>query len=563
MAEAHLAVTGPQGRRIVPIDKPVYTIGRRTAADLQLVGTDVSREHAEIARDGDGYVLRDRGSRYGTFVNGEVVTERALSHGDRIRLGRTGAVEIVFQADADVHATGLRETAADLSTLRQMAAVLNGLRALGSGRVLPEVLTLVLDSAIEVTKAERGFVMLANAGGDLEFTIARGRGGLHLSGTSFSTSARIPREVFTTGQSRIVSDLHHADLAGHEGTIAAGIRYVLCVPLRVVPIGDTDQGAGSVRVIGVLYLDGRERATMSSGETLASLEAFATQAAIAIESARLYAEAAEKTRIERDLQVAAEIQRALLPAAFYKGPFCQLAASSLPCRTVGGDFYDYMELPGGAFAFALGDVAGKGPPAALQAAAVQTNFAALAPVSGDPASAMARINEALLRRAVEARFATMFYGVLEPDGTLTYCNAGQEPPVVVGPGGRVFPLDAGGTVLGILSQATYESAAVRLEPGDLVVVCSDGVTEGRSPEGEEFGRDRLIDAVRARHGMKPEPVMDHLMAAVRRFVGSAGQFDDITAMVIRYVGREVGSRLDDAGEAVGEPESGLPIGQAR
>lgn len=537
MVEPHLRVTGPQGRRVVPIDKPVFTIGRRSAADLQIVSTDVSREHAEIARDGDEYVLRDRGSRYGTYVNGQLVTVRPLSHGDRIRLGRTGAVEIVFHVDEDVQVTGLRETAADLSALRQMAAVLNGLRALGSGRVLPEVLTLVLDSAIEVTKAERGFVMLATPDGALEFKVARGRGGVNLSGTSFSTSARIPREVFTTGQSRIVSDLQGDELAGsHEGTIAAGIRYVLCVPLRAVPIGSSFPGAESERVIGVLYLDGRERGTMSSADTLTSLEAFATQAAIAIESARLYADAAEKARIERDLRVAAEIQRALLPAAAYNGPFCQLAASSLPCRTVGGDFYDHLELPGGGFAFALGDVAGKGPPAALQAAAVQTNFAALAPVSGDPADAMARINEALLRRAVEARFSTMFYGVLQRDGSLRYCNAGHEPPLLVRAGGRVMPLDVGGTILGLLSDVTYESATVLLEPGDLVVVYSDGVTEGRNTGGEEFGRDRLLGAVREQHGVRPEPVMDHLLTAVRTFVGDAGQFDDITAMVVRYTG---------------------------
>ena len=115
-----------------------------------------------------------------------------------------------------------------------MAAILNGLRALGSGRVLDEVLTLVMDSALEVTKAERGFMMLANIEGELEFKIARGRGKTTLSGTSFTTSEKIPREVFRTGQSRTVADLMEGDLAGqHDRTIAVGIRHVLCVPLRV------------------------------------------------------------------------------------------------------------------------------------------------------------------------------------------------------------------------------------------------------------------------------------------------------------------------------------------
>ena len=536
MADAQLRVSGPQGRRVVSIDKVRFTIGRRTSADLQIVSTDVSREHAEIVRDGEVYVLRDCGSRYGTYVNGEPVTERSLVPGDRVRLGRTGAVELEFQG-GDLPSTGLRETATDVVAFRQMAAVLNGLRALGSGRVLSEVLTLVVDSAIEVTKAERGFVMLSSEAGALEFKVARGRGGQTLPGASFSTSAKIPREVFTTGQSRIVSDLMDGALArDHDGTIAVGIRHVLCVPLRVVAMGAGPDDGGSGRVMGVLYLDGRERATLSSRDTLESLEVFAAQAAIAIESARLYAEAAEKTRIERDLHVAADIQRALLPEPTYLGTFCDLAAASLPCRTVGGDFYDYFELPGSAFGFALGDVAGKGAPAALQAAAVQTNFAALAPVSGDPASAMARTNTALLRRAVEARFATMFYGVLEPDGTLRYCNAGQEPPAAVRAGGVVGSLEAGGPVLGLLAWATYDEGATRLEPGDVVIVCSDGVTEAQNAAGEEYGRERLVRLAAGCHGDKPEAVMDALMAAVRGFVGGGPQADDITALVIRYLG---------------------------
>jgi sigma-B regulation protein RsbU (phosphoserine phosphatase) len=534
MPDARLRITDPQGHRLVTIDKALFTIGRRTAADLQIVSTDVSREHAEIVRDGDQYVLRDRGSRYGTFVNGEAVTERPLSYGDRIRLGRTDAIELVFQGD---ESTGLRDTATDITDLRQMAAILNGIRALGSGRVLPEVLTLVLDSAIEVTKAERGFVMLATSTGDLEFKVARGRGGVVLPGTSFTTSAKIPREVFTTGKGTIVSDLMDGNLAAaHDGTIAVGIRYVLCVPLRVIPMGEGSD-AQREQVIGVLYLDGRERSTMYSKATLASLEAFATQAALAIESARLYAESAEKARIDRDLRVAAEIQRALNADPAYKGAFCDLAAVSVPCRTVGGDFFDYLELSDGGFAFALGDVAGKGPPAALQAASVQTNFAALVTVSDGPASTMTRLNTALLRRAVEARFATMFHGVLEPDGRLRYSNAGQEAPIVVQEGGNALALETGGPVLGLLPRATYESDSVQLRPGDVVVVISDGVTEARSEEGEEFGRDRLVEALNRCHGMKPDAVIDAVMSVVRKFVGGAPQADDITALVVRYSGK--------------------------
>jgi serine phosphatase RsbU (regulator of sigma subunit) len=536
--DARLQVTDGSGRKVVPINKASFLIGRRTAADLQLINADVSREHAEIAQDGARYLLRDRGSRYGTFVNGEQVTERELEHGDRIRLGRTDAIELVFMTDASssTHVSGLREIGSD-ADLRQMAAILNGLRALGSGRVLEEVLTLVLDSALDVTKAERGFIMLARPDGELEFKTARGRGKITLPGTSFTTSAKIPREVFQTGESRIVGDLMEGNLAGlHDGTIAIGIRHVLCVPLSVSPmVASADQGIVP-RVIGVLYLDGRERSTILSQQTRSSLEAFATQAALAIESARLYAEAAEKARIERDLLVAAQIQQALLPTGSFETPFVDLAASSVPCRTVGGDFFDYLELGARGFGFGLGDVAGKGAPAALLAAAVQSNFIAQAPVSSDPADTLTKVNNALLRRAIEARFATMFHGVVDQAGHLSYSNGGQEPPLVLKAGGMSW-LETGGPVLGLLPGATYEFDSVMLDPGDLVVICSDGVTEARNASGDEFGRERLIETMTGCHGTKPDAVLERLFEAVRVFSQGTPQGDDITGLVLRYRGR--------------------------
>ena len=366
-----------------------------------------------------------------------------------------------------------------------------------------------------------------------------GRGRITLPGMSFTTSTKIPREVYVTGESRIVGDLMDGNLAGmHDGTIAIGIRHVLCVPLSVSPMSAGPDDGIKARVIGVLYLDGRERGTMLSQQTRSSLEAFATQAALAIESARLYAEAAEKGRIERDLHIAADIQRALLPEGSYENSWIDLAAASVPCRTVGGDFFDYIELGERGFGFALGDVAGKGPPAALLAAAVQTNFGAQAPVSDDPADTMTRINRALLRRAIEARFATMFHGSVLADGRLAYCNAGQEPPLVVRKSDVAW-LEEGGPVLGLLSIATYECGTAVLGPGDLVVVCSDGVTEARNRAGDEFGRDRLVESMARSHGDKPELVLERLLEDVRKFSEGAAQADDITALVLRYRGSGV------------------------
>jgi len=535
MAEARLQVTDAQGRRVVPLDTPSFTIGRRSASNLQVVSTDVSREHAEITRVGEQFVVHDRGSRYGTYVNDEPVTERALVHGDRIRLGRTDAVELVLLTEAGDSSLLLRD-ASSVTDLRQMAALLDGLRALGSGRVVDEVLTLVMDLALDVTGAERGFVMLADAEGRLEFKIARAKGRVLLSGRTFATSQKIPDEVFRSGRSRVVGDLLDGSQVGvHDGTIALGIRCVLCAPLRVSRHHGATEAGNEYSVIGVLYLDGRERSKMLSRTTQSALETFATEAALAIESARLYSEAAEKTRLQRDLTIAAEIQRALLPDPVHRAATFDLAAVSVPCRTIGGDFYDYLELEDGRFAFALGDVAGKGPAAALLAAAVQTLFVAQTTVAPEPAEAMSSLNQRLLRRAIRARFATMFYGLLSSEGLLSYCVAGHEPPVIVGRT-DIRSLEPGGLVLGLFAHATYQAGSLQLEPGDLVVVCSDGVTEARNASEEEFGRDRLIACVQAGHGLEPETILDRLLQDVRDFPASAPQADDLTALVLRYRG---------------------------
>lgn len=482
-------------------------------------------------------MLRDCGSRYGLLVNGEIMTERTLVDGDRIRLGRSDAVELVFLTEGDEASLG--NVAPGGLDLRQIAAVLDSLRALGSGKVLDEVLTLVVDSALEVTDAERGFVMLAGPGGELEFRVARGRSRVTLPGTTFATSQKIPREVFTTGRSRFFQDLLETDVAdGHLGTVALGIRHVACVPLRVVHYAVSAVPASQETPIGVLYLDGRERGTLQSEAMRTALEAFATEAALAIESARLYSEAVEKARLERDLRIAAEIQQVLLPESQYAARHWELAAVSVPCRTIGGDFFDYLELPEGRFGFTLADVAGKGPPAALLTVAVQSTFAAQAALATDPADTMARINKALLRRAIEGRFATMFYGVLTPEGRLSYCNAGHDPPFVMTRSGTRL-LETGGMVLGLFPDLSYETGMVNLLPGDLVIVYSDGVSGALNRNDEEFGCDRLISCVRAGYerDLEPAALVDHLLGSIGAFTAGAPQTDDLTALVLRYKGQ--------------------------
>ena len=234
MPEARLEVTDALGRRIVPVNKEQFGIGRRVTSALHLPSGEVSRDHAEIVMEGTAFVIRDRGSRYGTFVNGDQVKKHTLAHGDRIRVGRSGGAEMVFLLTESTRPTE-QATSTVVSDLRQVAALLEGLRALGSGRVLDEVLGLCDES------------------GELEFKVGRARGRVTLPGSRFETSRNIPVEVFRTGRSRMEADLLESELADkHQRTVALGIRNVLCVPLGLIRHVDRAEGPADERRIGVL-----------------------------------------------------------------------------------------------------------------------------------------------------------------------------------------------------------------------------------------------------------------------------------------------------------------------
>lgn len=537
---ARLEVNDGLGQRIVPLNKDLLQIGRRTESDLRLVGSDVSREHAEIVKQNDAWILRDKGSRYGTFVNGEAVTEHTLAHGDKVQFGRASGADVVFlTGDSPAHTD--RSHASAVNDLRQLASLLEGLRALGSGRVLDEVLAMVLDAAIDVAGAERGFIMLAPTDGkvegkDLDMKLARAKGRVTLPGTGFKTSRKIPEEVFVTGELKIVADLLDGDLANvHLGTVQLGIRHVACIPLRMVRYLDRADMKSETKNIGVLYLDSREKGSLLAPHTRTALDTLATEAGVAIENARLYRETLEKARIEHELKVAAEIQKALLPEGSHSGPFFESAGMSVQARAIGGDFFDMQDMPGGQFGFLCGDVAGKGPAAALLTSKILGIFSAFVSVGDSPEQTVDHINKVLTRRAIDARYATMLYGQLSADGRLAFCNAGHNPPLIFGPDG-LRRIESGGMPVGLFEFAPYSADSVQLRAGDAMVFYSDGVTEAQNVAGEEFGEPRLVEVMEKYHRGRADVLLEQIVNAVKEFAKGAEQYDDVTALVVKYTG---------------------------
>jgi sigma-B regulation protein RsbU (phosphoserine phosphatase) len=537
---ARLEVNDGLGQRIVPINKELLQIGRRTESDLRLVGSDVSREHAEIVKQNGDWVLRDKGSRYGTYVNGEAVTEHKLVHGDRVQFGRASGADVVFlTGEGPAHTD--RSHASAVNDLRQLAALLEGLRALGSGRVLDDVLALVLDAAIDVAGAERGFIMLAPADGksegkDLDMKLARAKGRITLPGTGFKTSRKIPEEVFATGELKIVADLLEGDLADvHLGTVQLGIRHVACIPLRMVRYLDRADMKSDTRNIGVLYLDSREKGSLLAPHTRTALDTLATEAGVAIENARLYRETLEKARIEHELKIAAEIQKALLPQGAHKGAFFESAGASVQARAIGGDFFDMQDMPDGQFGFLVGDVAGKGPAAALLTSKILGIFSAFVSVGDSPEQTVDHINKVLTRRQIDARYATLLYGQLSADGKLMFCNAGHNPPLVYGVEG-LRRIESGGMPVGMFEMAPYACDTIKMQPGDTIVLYSDGVTEAHNVAGEEFGEARLVQVIERYTRGSADLVLDQIINAVKEFAHGAEQYDDVTALVVKYTG---------------------------
>ena len=239
----------------------------------------------------------------------------------------------------------------------------------------------------------------------------------------------------------------------------------------------------------------------------------------------------------RRLRSATDVQRALLPPSSYIGGLAEAAAMTQPKWAVGGDFYDYVDT-GRDFRVVLGDACGKGTAAALQAAVVQGVLATEADAEARPARVMAHLNRALCRRLIPARFVTLFYGTLTPGHRLVYSNAGLCRPLLVNRN-HVYRLATGGPPLGLFGDARFEEASIVLHPGDVLVACSDGILEavgGNGNGGEEFGEERLLDVIRKHRERSAREIIESLIGAVQAFTAGAHPRDDMTAVVVRYLG---------------------------
>jgi sigma-B regulation protein RsbU (phosphoserine phosphatase) len=303
-------------------------------------------------------------------------------------------------------------------------------------------------------------------------------------------------------------------------------RLEQCRLVLAAPLGAADG------LEGLLAVGERASGQPFSDEDREIAQALARQAAAALDNARLQRVREEKLRQDRELQIAREIQRSLLPSPIRVEGF-ELAGESRPSFEVGGDSYDWIPLERGRLALVVADVAGKGTPASLLMATTHAFVHALAGTAA-PAEVIERLNRFLFARTQASRFVTLFYAELDVrERRLCYVNAGHVPPFLLARGGTLRRLGSGGPALGLLPDAGYEIGDTALEPGDLVAMVTDGVTEAMSPDERELGDDRVHEILRDASAGGATAALARLVAVVDDWAGSRGRSDDLTALILK------------------------------
>ena len=527
-------------------------VGRSSKADLILADPFLSRQHARLFLRDDSWFLEDLGSRNTTFLNDRPLGRpTAVRPGDVIRLAESRVIVegpddavpppgdgLVGRADEGLPgstilrpatqmlfpegaAPGPGETAGLAGRLR----VLNEVhRALAAPITLEALLELVLDRAFTHLHPDEGAIFLCRPDGSLER--AASRQGPGARGEPLF-SRRLVQEVIDKGVAALVTDASADErFAAAESIVMSGTRSLVAAPLL-----------DSEGCLGMIALSAKQRAHRFEEEDMELLVAFAGAAALRIRNLALTEETARRRLLDRELDLAHDIQMAMLPRAFPKRPGIDVAAVLRPARSVGGDLYDVV-AEGDRVWLLVGDVSGKGVGAALFMAVTKTLFRAIAPAAGSVAEAMGRVNAELARDNERAMFVTAFAARLDlATGELEYVNAGHVPTYRLEPGRA--PARLGGPVdpaLGAVEGHEYHESVVRLRPGDALVLYTDGVVEARNASGEEFHALRLESYLDGCRDADAAAVVRGLVGCVEDFAGDTPQYDDLTVLVLRVLG---------------------------
>jgi serine phosphatase RsbU (regulator of sigma subunit) len=544
-----------------PLGRLRITIGRSARNDLCIPDPFASRVHAEVRREGDQYILQDLGSANGTLYNGSTVEGAIpLTPGGRIQIGET---EIVFSDNnaaagmatmiTDQHASPVPEAtiamnSADRTTSGLLEAI-EGARTqpdqdaprravkqsdllaliskvgvtLLASATLNETLRQIAALVFEAVPAERCSIMMRDQGSEeLKVAVARLRDREGEVG-EIRVSRTIMEEVVGQGKSVLTADAQQDPRLMSSTMTLQGIRSVLAVPL----------GVGE-NVFGIIYADSPIAEGRFTEDHLKVLTTLASVAAIRVENARLMEEQIERERLEQELQLASEIQQRFQPTQAPHVPGYELQGISFPCYEIGGDYYDFIQRQDGRLVVTLGDVSGKGTAAALLMSSLHAAVHGQVSSHNSIADTISAVNRYLAENIPSNRFVTLFYAELDPQsGSVSFINAGHNPPLIIHAAGTVENLAAGGLPLGIKADAEYREGRTQLQHNDVLVIYSDGVSEAVSPQGEEFGTQRLYDVVSRNMDASAAGIRDRIEAALTKWAQGTPAGDDITLVIVK------------------------------
>ncbi|MGB8099835.1 MAG: SpoIIE family protein phosphatase [Terracidiphilus sp.] len=532
----------------VPVTESPFLLGRgqESGNHLTLEDRRISRSCAAIVAVDDCYRLEDRGHRQGIFVNGARVERAILNDGDVIEFGLEESYKITFHSSLARHSVEsmltrlgtMSNTASTLgsSGLSKLNLLLEATGLLHSALPLDSVLRTMLDHAISITRADRGILLEPDATGALKARVARGSSGRDLDAATINPSQTALRQAVQQRAPIITDDMSLAglDLKSAESVVIQGLRAVVAIPLFAVPHASSEESQmlAQNQLLGGVYLDSRRPAAFSNLDRQI-LDALGGQAASILDNARLVERERERQRMEQELEIGRNIQQGLLPQGLRDFPHLEVAGIQYPCQEVGGDYFDVFSMSEERTAFLIADVSGKGLGAALLTTMLQGALSGMT-LGVEPAKVLRHINRFLCEHAVVGRYATLFFAILDRAGVLEFINAGHPAPLLLR-GDTISELYKEGSFpVGLVEEAEFTSMRTQLEPGDTLVLFTDGVTEAQDSGKQLFGYERLQQAAVGGSGKTMGELQQSILDAMAGFCRGAEAADDVTLLIVRY-----------------------------
>ncbi len=521
------------------------TLGRSPNNDIQIPDSYCSNTHAILTRESDRFFVQDNHSKNGVYVNSRKIQMKTeLNAGDEMLIGST-QIRFKKKFQTQIEITAEFSTASKIDTILPVSDILND-SELGTagptrfrdyiiGRVakvlmlnaeMPQLLEHIMDLVNRSIPMDRAVLLLQEGEPSrLVEKVSRVKNEIS-SRPKIQVSQSIISRAIDQQSSLIISHVSTDPKYGtQDSVIRLNIQSAMCVPLW-----------NNKRIIGIVYADRTSSTHHFTREDLTLLTLLSNLAAVKIEQVKQYQQLLEKTRMEQELEIAALIQKRLLPTQSPKWEEGEIAGINIPCHQVSGDYYDYIDIDRDRLGIVVADVSGKGAGPALYMAGLRSYLYAQIHSEYDIERMLAHLNDFIYKDTKPNDFISFIFCELnKQNGELKYINAGHNPPIIINKKKEIIRMDSCGFCLGMFPSVRYQANSLVLEPGAIAILFTDGIIEGRNQKKEEYSEQRLIEFIRKNTGLSAAKLREAICAEVKDFVSGAEQEDDNTLVIIsRY-----------------------------